>query len=290
MQNRCRGGVGRIYAKESSLQGFKKAEAIHTCNKSAKTKIDYHKSRCNSRNDGLDLQSLNVDDFNILVAKCGKTIGLNGEIRLIVYSDFSEIFTKGNVFLAKDFAHSSSLRGLKKAKAKQSKAEVSLAICESKKIKMDCHDSTFAKSRNDKLNANPNVFFLTLQSFNPHRQSATFDEIKNIDEAKNLTSLLLYSTKSLTQKYCVLGKNEHFWFDIVGMSVVDGGEVMGVVSEIERVGSVDYLLIATNPAILAKYPHIKAKKFYLPYISRYILSVGKGVILVQDSLGVLEES
>ena len=57
---------------------------------------------CESSGDLCDSQNLNADDFGILVAKCGKTIGLKGEIRLIVYSDFDEIFKKGNVFLVRD--------------------------------------------------------------------------------------------------------------------------------------------------------------------------------------------
>lgn len=210
------------------------------------------------------LQNLNVSDFDILIAKCGKSIGLKGEIKLIIYSDFSEIWEKGNVFLCKDLMQNSH-KDLSKSDA----------------------------------------FFLTLKSFNPHKQSAFFETIDSIDKAKNLTSSCLYSSKSLSQKYCILHENEHFWFDIVGMGVVDNGEIMGVVSEIERIGNVDYLLITTNPEIFIKYPHIKAKKFYLPYIPRYILDVKKnttknlpqtpqnsqkGYILVCDSLGILEES
>lgn len=214
-------------------------------------------------------------DFDILVAKCGKSIGLKGEIRLIVYSDFDEIWQKGNVFLCKsDSALDSAL--------------------DSQKSRDDLGESHESSA-----------FFLTLKSFNPHKQSAFFDEINSVECAKNLTSMLLYSSEFLTQKYCTLGENEHFWFEIVGMSVVDNGEIVGAVSDIERIGSVDYLLVATNPAILAKYPHIKAKKFYIPYIPRYIVRIDKnaiqnppqthkdspkGTIFVRDSLGILEES
>lgn len=190
-----------------------------------------------------DLAEFDKSEFDILVAKCGKTIGLKGEIKLIIYSDFLEVFTKGNVFLCKG-------------------AESSL-------------DS---------------AFFLTLQSFNPHKNSATFAEITSIERAKNLTSMLLFSTKSLTQKQCALSENEHFWFEIIGRSVVENGERIGVVSEIERIGSVDYLIIEVDCAIFAKYPHIKAKRFYLPYISRYVLSAENGVVAVQDALLVLESS
>lgn len=190
-----------------------------------------------------DLAEFDKSEFDILVAKCGKTIGLKGEIKLIIYSDFLEVFTKGNVFL-----------------------------CKGAESKLD------------------SAFFLTLQSFNPHKNSATFAEITSIERAKNLTSMLLFSTKSLTQKQCVLSENEHFWFEIIGRSVVENGERIGVVSEIERIGSIDYLIIEVDCAIFAKYPHIKAKRFYLPYISRYVLSAENGVVAVQDALLVLESS
>lgn len=277
MQNRCRGDIGESNANLT---------------------LD----SCESSGDLCDSQNLNADDFGILVAKCGKTIGLKGEIRLIVYSDFDEIFTKGNVFLcksdsardlplqSKSNATISSLRGSEAAEAihkskKNNFALQNLAMTE----KISTKSRKIGQSRSF---FNDDAFFLTLQSFNPHKKSATFSEIQSIDGAKNLTSMLLYSSEFLTQKYCVLRENEHFWFEIIGLCVVENGEIIGIVSDIERIGSVDYLLVATNPAIFAKYPHIKAKRFYIPYISRYILQTdkSKNTIFTQDSLGILENS
>lgn len=216
-----------------------------------------------------------ANEFNILVAKCGKSIGLKGEIKLIIYSDFSEIFTKGNVFLAK--SQNSNLHS-----------------------QNHTQNHNLSNPQNlPSLNHNPqnlNVppknseIFLTLESFNPHKQSAFFSEIDSIDCAKDLTSSLLYSSAFLSRKYCNLGENEYFWFEIIGRSIVESGEIIGVVSEIERIGSVDYMLVAVDCAIFAKYPHIKAKKFYIPYIPRYVLSVENGIIYTKDALGILEES
>ena len=277
MQNRCRGDIGESNANLT---------------------LD----SCESSGDLCDSQNLNADDFGILVAKCGKTIGLKGEIRLIVYSDFDEIFTKSNVFLcksdsardlplqSKSNATISSLRGSEAAEAihkskKNNFALQNLAMTE----KISTKSRKIGQSRSF---FNDDAFFITLQSFNPHKKSATFSEIQSIDGAKNLTSMLLYSSEFLTQKYCVLRENEHFWFEIIGLCVVENGEIIGIVSDIERIGSVDYLLVATNPAIFAKYPHIKAKRFYIPYISRYILQTdkSKNTIFTQDSLGILENS
>ncbi len=246
-----------------------------------------------------DFDKIDKRDFDILVAKCGKSIGLKGEIRLIVYSDFSEIFTQGNVFLCKsEKSHGNQLLGASCVDLPNFECSQTTSLVSHSKFGKNSTTSTAIPSivSNGNAKLENSAFFLTLKSFNPHKQSAFFDEINSVESAKNLTSMLLYSSAFLTQKYCHLGENEHFWFEIVGMSVVDNGEIMGAVSDIERIGSVDYLLVATNPAILAKYPHIKAKKFYLPYIPRYILQVEKranetkGTIFVCDSLGILEES
>lgn len=282
MQNRCRGDIGE-------------------------SNVNLTLDSCESSGDLCDSQNLNADDFGILVAKCGKTIGLKGEIRLIVYSDFDEIFTKGNVFLCKsDSARYLPLQSKSNATISSLRgSEATEAIHKSKKNNIDCHgfalqnlamtERISTKSRKigqSRSFFNDDGFFLTLQSFNPHKKSATFSEIQSIDSAKNLTSMLLYSSEFLTQKYCVLRENEHFWFEIIGLCVVENGEIIGIVSDIERIGSVDYLLVATNPAIFAKYPHIKAKRFYIPYISRYILQTdkSKNTIFTQDSLGILENS
>lgn len=212
----------------------------------------------------------NKDDFHILVAKCGKSIGLKGEIKLIIYSDFTEIFTKGNIFLAKGDAHF--------------KPHLNSNILNAN----DLHSRNALNS--NALNPHSNDFFLTLQSFNSQKGSAFFSEINNVDSAKNLNSFLLYSSEFLSKKYCKLKKDEYFWFDIIGLNIIENNEILGKVSDIERIGKIDYLIIATDSAIFTKYPHIKAKKFYLPYINRYVLGVENGEIATKDAFYILEES
>lgn len=240
----------------------------------------------NSQEKQASQKGIDSNEFNILVAKCGKSIGLKGEIKLIIYSDFSEIFTKGNVFLAKPQngnPHSQNRT--------QNPSDFNPQHSQNRNLSnpqnLPCLNHI---PQNLKSPPQRNETFLTLESFNPHKQSAFFSEIDSIDCAKSLTSSLLYSSAFLSRKYCHLGENEYFWFEIIGRSVVESGEIIGVVSEIERIGSIDYLLIAVDCAMFAKYPHIKAKRFYIPYIPRYILSVENGVIHTKDALGILEES
>lgn len=171
-------------------------------------------------------------DFDILVAKCGKSIGLKGNLRLIVYTDFVDIFKPGSVFLC-------------------------------------------------------NNMLLTTQSFDSNRSSIEFVEINTIDDAKALTSCGLYTTRDMTSKMCKLDCDEFFWFDIIGLDVVDSDVLLGSVCDIERIGNMDYLVIKTN---IDKFS--KPKSFMIPYIDRYVISVNldKKIICTRDAIGILETS
>ncbi len=175
--------------------------------------------------------------FDVLVAKCGRTIGLKGDIKLIIYTDFLEIFTPNNLF--------------------------------------KCGDS-----------------FLTLHCFNRHNASARFVEIADIENAKMLNSLLLYTTKDMTRKYCKLDDDEFFWFDIIGLNVYDGEILVGKVCDIERIANTNYLVVGVDSSIYDKYRHIKAKQFLVPYIKRYIVRVdfSQKCVVTIDTIGILEES
>ena len=174
---------------------------------------------------------MNVD-FDILVAKCGKSIGLKGHLKLIIYTDFVEVFKPSSVFCANDL-------------------------------------------------------LLTLQCFNPHQSSAKFAEINTIEEAQALTSCELYTTREATLKMCKLASDEYFWFDIVGLNLIDSGVLLGIVDGIDRIGSVDYLVIKTNADRF-----MKPKSFMIPYIDRYVLSVDldKREIYTRDAILILETS
>ena len=67
---------------------------------------------------------------------------------------------------------------------------------------------------------------------------------------------------------CKLDSDEFFWFDIVGLDIIDNGVLLGVVEDIERIGHIDYLIVRTN---MNKFN--KPKSFMIPYIDRYITNV-----------------
>jgi len=110
-----------------------------------------------------------------------------------------------------------------------------------------------------------------------------------VDIAKKLTNAKIYSTLESTIENCELEEGQYFWFDIIDSLLYDGDELLGKVSDIQRILDVDYLQIDTDEAL------IKAgfsKSFLLPYIDRYILEVNRDTktIHTQDSKDILEAS
>lgn len=110
-----------------------------------------------------------------------------------------------------------------------------------------------------------------------------FEGYESKESASKLTNFILYASKEDTKKYCPLKEGEAFWFDVIGMEIVENDEVLGKVMEIERIGGVDYLVILANLS-LPSLPQAKMpKRFMLPYIDRYILRMENGVIYTQDA-------
>ena len=111
---------------------------------------------------------------------------------------------------------------------------------------------------------------LTLESYSPQKSTAKFKEINSKEEAKGITNLTLYATQAQSKEQCKLGKNEFFWFEIVGSEIVENGKLLGVVSEIERFCGQDYLSVKTASTLVAQN---LPKSVLIPYTARYILEV-----------------
>ena len=114
-----------------------------------------------------------------------------------------------------------------------------------------------------------------------------FCGISTSEEARALTNHTLYTTIAQSRADCVLKEGEFFWFDIIGLEIIDNGVLLGIVDDIERIGCIDYLVIKTNINQFSK-----PKSFMIPYIDRYIIDVDltKKVIYTADALGILETS
>jgi len=175
-----------------------------------------------------------VTPEKIPVARIGKTVGLRGELRLNLLSDFPEQFRKG---------------------------------------------ASFMSDRGD----------LTIAGYNPARGTVRFEGIGSVDEARRLTNSYLYTTKEAGEAACRLEKGEYFWYQIIGLEVVENGESLGRVREIERLAGTDYLQVETaRPLSEAGL----AKRFLIPYIDRYIdrVDLARGEILTTGAKEILEAS
>ncbi|MDD5359148.1 MAG: ribosome maturation factor RimM [Sulfurovaceae bacterium] len=171
---------------------------------------------------------------NIFIAQIGKTVGLHGDIKLHIHSDFPQQFKVGSQFQTD--------RGI--------------------------------------------VEFI---KFDQKNSLARFKGYESLESAKKLTNAKIYTTLEQTKENCDLDEGQYFWFDIIGCKVIENGETLGIVKDIERFTNSDYLEITTDEALAAK---DLPKSFLIPYVSRYISSVSLDTkeIFVIDAKSILENS
>ena len=178
---------------------------------------------------------MNDNDAYIQVAKIGRLVGLYGELKLNINSDFPEQFHQNAIFYT---------------------------------------------DKNNKLEIN---------TFNKTRKTVSFKGYASREDAARLVNLNLFSTKENSKKECILKKDEYFWFDVIGSTLKDETTILGSVSDIERIGANDYLVIKTAKDLVEKK---LPKLFYVPYIDRYIIKfdIDEKVIYSKDTFGILENS
>lgn len=169
-----------------------------------------------------------------LIAQIGRTIGLWGDLKFHIHTDFPEQFKVGN---------------------------------------------TYKSNRGD----------LTIADINFTRGIVKFRGYESIDSAKKLTNTKIYANIEQTKDNCDLKEGQHFWFDVIGCSVKQDDEVLGVIEDIQRMGDTDYLLLKTDDALVkAELP----KTFLIPYIDRYVLKseIEEKTVYVKDAKDILEAS
>ncbi len=130
---------------------------------------------------------------------------------------------------------------------------------------------------------------LEILDINLTRGIIKFRGYESLESAKKLTNAKIYSSKEATQKNCELKEGEHFWFDIIGSTVFEEKEVLGVVTDIQRILDIDYLLIKTDSKLVKEG---LSNSFLVPYIPRYIIKADTSTneIFTQDSKDILEAS
>ena len=175
-----------------------------------------------------------MSNDDALIAQIGRTIGLWGDLKFHIHTDFPEQFKVGN---------------------------------------------TYRSNRGD----------LTIADINFTRGIVKFRGYESIDSAKKLTNTKIYANIEQTKENCDLKEGQHFWFDVIGCSVKQDDEVLGLIEDIQRMGDTDYLILKTDDALVkAELP----KTFLIPYIDRYVLNVeiDEKTVYVQDAKDILEAS
>jgi 16S rRNA processing protein RimM len=130
---------------------------------------------------------------------------------------------------------------------------------------------------------------LEILRINLDRGIVAFKGYEGVEYAKKLTNTKIYATIEETRERCQLKDGEHFWFEIEGCSVVEDDEVLGKVSDIQRLADVNYMYIETDEKLVKDG---FAKTFLIPYIDRYVLEtdIETKVVSVVDAKEVLEAS
>ncbi len=170
------------------------------------------------------------------IATIGKVVGLGGELKLHLQTDFAEQFVAGAKFTLK------------------------------------------------------NGQSLEIDAYNPNRGLVKFTLYHVREDAAVLTNQKLYLTEEQSRENCDLGENEYFWFDMIGAEVIDDGKVLGVIKDIERITTMDYLKITTDEALVKQE---LPKSFYIPYImdvyvERFDMQMKK--LYTKDAILLLEAS
>lgn len=166
----------------------------------------------------------------VLVAKIGRSVGVQGFVKLQILSDFPQIFKKDAQFFDENYQ-------IYKIKAKNG-------------------------------------------------ENVLFEGFESVKDAKSLTNLKLYQSTEKTREICKLAKNEYFYFDIIGLKVLENGVLLGIVKDILSTGN-DLLLIKTDKSLAQQG---FAKEFYLPYVDFFVseISLEKGEIYTQNAVNLLE--
>ena len=175
-----------------------------------------------------------MSDNSALIAQVGRTIGLWGDLKFHLHTDFPEQFKVGN---------------------------------------------TYMSSRGD----------LTIADINFSKGTVRFQGHESIDSAKKLTNVKIFSNEAQTREACNLAEGQHFWFDIIGCQIKEGDEMLGKITDIQRMADTDYLVVETDEALVKKE---YAKNFLVPYIERYILTakIEEKTVYTQDVKDILEAS
>jgi len=130
---------------------------------------------------------------------------------------------------------------------------------------------------------------IALSDVDLERGLVRINNITNPEDAKKFTNAKLFTTYEETRKNCHLEKGEYFWFDLQDCKVFEDAQLLGVVKEIERFNSTNYLSIQTDEALIQKG---LPKSFLVPFIEPFKVAVDikNKRISLQGAMDILEAS
>lgn len=171
----------------------------------------------------------------IYIAKLGKTVGLKGQQKLHIDSDFPDQFKK---------------------------------------------DTKLTTDKNQEL---------IIETYNATSGVVKFIGIDTIEDAKRLTNRQLFVSDKDTRENCKLGDKQYFWFDIIDCEFQENGEILGKISDIQRMPLSDYLVIETKQELVKEN---YANTFLIPYTDNYIVNVDiqNKMITAKNSKDILKAS
>lgn len=132
---------------------------------------------------------------------------------------------------------------------------------------------------------------LKVQEYLPSRDLVKFENYDDMDVSKKLTNQLLYSSVEETKDNCDLEENQFFWFDIIDCKVYENETFLGLVTDIHRYPTDDYLEVKTDKNLVEE--KSLAKTFLIPYnTENYILNVDieNKEIKTKNCFDILENS
>lgn len=128
---------------------------------------------------------------------------------------------------------------------------------------------------------------LRIQHFDAIKNLVIFEGFTSREVAAKLVNLDLYSTLEESRQMCKLRENEYLWEEIIGVSVQEEGENLGVICQIERIGTLDYLIVDTHQALVEQG---MPRSFLIPNIDQYVIELSPQGIHTRNAKSLLEMS
>jgi 16S rRNA processing protein rimM len=134
---------------------------------------------------------------------------------------------------------------------------------------------------------NGNQFIV--KSYNDLNSTILFYGFEDIESAKSLTNRIIYTTIQQTRKNCKLKKDEFFYFDILGCKIIEDNKILGLVDDIDRIGTNHLFSIKTDDNLIKVG---LSKNFYIPYVDVYVerIDINDKKIYTKNAFLILENS